>query len=99
MKVSIELKDQDRRLDTSKGILIPSSLNLTLYKVRYMYKTKRGNSRESYYKVIAEDREEAKFKAITFLNEFNKKYPYRALSNVNILESKPVAEYKVQISA
>lgn len=99
MKVNLELKDQDKREEIEKGILVPTSINLVLYKVRYMYKTKRGRQRESYYKVIAEDEEDARFKAIEFLNNFNKKYPYRTLSNVNILGSKPVAQYKVQISA
>ncbi len=58
-----------------------------VYKVRYTYKTNRGNQKENHKYLIADDNEDAKFKFIEYINDFNNEKPYRAVSNVKILDT------------
>lgn len=79
--------------DINKDMLHDMSLKLiskevkhNVWKVRYSYKTKRGNSRENYKYVIATDSTDAKIDFLNYINKFNKENEHRSLSNVKILE-------------
>lgn len=65
---------------------IDYDIKFDVYQVRYTYDTNRHNRRENHKYVIAGDYEDAKFKCIEYINEFNKKKQYRAISNVKILD-------------
>ena len=66
---------------------IEKTRNFNVYKVVYAYKTMRGNKKENHKYIISNDAEEAKFEFIMDINDFNTKNPYRAISNVKILDT------------
>lgn len=76
------------KLFEDKTKLITDKIKLYVYRVNYSYKTKRGNLKENYKIIILNrnDKTEAKFKLMEYLTEFNQKYPFRAISNVKILD-------------
>ncbi|SHJ12500.1 hypothetical protein [Clostridium magnum] len=81
-----EEKNRTAAIDIKNKIIdIPIKLNY--YKIKFSYKTKRGHHRENYKYVpsIVLDDAEAKFSFTEWINEFNRKFPYRALLNVSIL--------------
>lgn len=57
-----------------------------VYKVRYTYKTNKGNPKENYKYLIADYEEQAKLDFIEYINKFNREKPFRAISNVKILD-------------
>ena len=65
---------------------IEEDLKFNVYKIRYKYKTNRGNLSENYKYAIAEDQTEVRFKFIEYINNFNRQKPYRSISNVKILD-------------
>ncbi len=65
---------------------IEEDLKLNVYKIRYTYKTNRSNPKENTKYTIAINKEEARFKFIEYINNFNIQKPYRAISNVKILD-------------
>lgn len=65
---------------------IDYEMRFSIYKIRYTYKTVRGNKKENYKYLIASDGTDAKFKFLDYIKRFNKEKPYRAISNVRILE-------------
>lgn len=65
---------------------IDEEIKFNIYKVIYTYKTARGNKRENHKYTIAADSEDAKFKCIETINNFNRVNTYRAISNVKILD-------------
>lgn len=67
--------------------LITDKIKAYLYKVEFQYQTKRHNWKTNYKTLVLNtiDEDEAKFKFLEYINEFNNKYPYRALLNVKIL--------------
>lgn len=65
---------------------IDYEMKFLIYKVIYSYKTARGNKKENNKYLIASDGTDAKFKFLDYINKFNKEKPYRAISNVKILD-------------
>ena len=65
---------------------IEEDIKFNVYKIRYTYKTNKNNPKENYKYTMAENQEEARFKFIEYINNFNKQKPYRAISNVKILD-------------
>lgn len=65
---------------------IDYDIKFDVYQVRYTYDTNRHNRRENHKYVIANDYEDAKLKFINYINDFNEKKKYRAISNVKILD-------------
>lgn len=80
-----------------KNRIIDTVIKLNYYKIRFNYKTKRRNNKEDYRFINAVDEVEAKFKFIEYQNEFNKKYPYRALLNVKILSCVYIGSSKLSL--
>lgn len=98
MKAKVCLIDKDNREDLEKGLLIPSKIKVSLYKIKYLYKTKRGHLRETSIKTLADDATDAKIKVLDYIEEVNKKYPYKTVSNVSILDAKLIGTYEVSLS-
>ena len=65
---------------------IEYKMKSNVYKVRYTYKTIRGNPKENYKYLIADDAIDAKFKFLEFIEKFNEKHKHRSISNVKILD-------------
>ena len=65
---------------------IEYEFQFNVYKVLYTYRTVRGNNRENHRYLIAQDNEDAKLKFIEYINKTNNDKPYRAISNVKILD-------------
>ena len=65
---------------------VDCEMKFPIYKVTYSYKTARGNKKENDKYLIASDETDAKFRFLDYINEFNKEKPYRAISNVKILD-------------
>ena len=86
MKIS---KDDKLDFDLTKDFnmkFIEYDLTFNVYKVIYTYRTVRGNNRENHRYLISQDKEEAKLKFIEYINKTNNEKPYRAISNVKILD-------------
>lgn len=72
-------------------------ITIPLYKVQYSYVTKRGNHRkgEKYYFSLAGEHDELDFeiemRLMDCISDENREKPYRAISNVQILDVKRVA--------
>lgn len=91
-----EEKNRAAVIDIKNKILdIP--IKLDYYKIKFSYKTTRGNKKEDYRFVNAVDDVEAKTRFIEYQNEFNKKYPYRALLNVQILSCAYMGSSKLSL--
>lgn len=77
--------------------ILNSMLSIPLYQIRYSYRTIRGNTREGkkYYFSLNGEHEEFEFevsmKLEDWINDENYRRPYRAISNVEILEITRVA--------
>lgn len=71
--------------------LISKSVKVYIYKVHYRYTTKRGNIKYANKVVVIPDSDigAAKAEVIEYINEHNKQFPYRMLSNVKILDVLP----------
>lgn len=80
-----DIKDFEIPIDFNMKY-INYDINFNVYKVIYTYSTSRDNKRENHKYLIADDYEDAKFKFINYINEFNAGKPYRAISNVKILD-------------
>ena len=57
-----------------------------IYKIIYTYKTIRGNAKENHKYIIEKDSTEAKFSFLKYIKDSNENKPYRAISNVKILD-------------
>lgn len=68
--------------------LITENIKAYVYRINFSYKTKRSNRKQSCRHVVLKDldKDEAKVNFIEYINNFNKKFPYRELSNVEILD-------------
>lgn len=72
-------------------------LTVPLYRVRYSYMTQRGNIRQSekYFFALAGEHEELAFEVEIKLKDWfeqeNREKPYRAVSNVEILDIDRIA--------
>ncbi|MEG0296794.1 MAG: hypothetical protein RR620_08740 [Clostridium sp.] len=102
-KLSVQLEafyDEEKNSELRQDIhmkLINREIKHEVYKVIYSYKTKRGNIKENHKYVISEDSEDATFKFLEHINEFNKEYPYRAILNVKILKVTSVGNLKISL--
>lgn len=65
---------------------IEKKITFKVYKVKYTYKTNKGNPKENEKYLIADYEERAKLDFIEYINNFNKEKPFRAISNVKILD-------------
>lgn len=65
---------------------IDYEIKFEIYKVVYTYKTVRGNKKENYKYLIASDDTDARIKFLDHIKKFNEEKPYRAISNVKILD-------------
>lgn len=65
---------------------IDCEMRFLIYKVIYTYKTIRGNLKENYKYLIAEDDADAIVKFLDYIKKSNEEKPYRAISNVKILD-------------
>lgn len=79
-----------------------SEISIPVYEVSYSYVTSRGNHRQAKkYMFLRSEHEELAFEVEMALNDwvedFNRKRPYRKISNVKILEIRPTAYAKLQI--
>ena len=74
--------------------LIPTVMKYNIYKIRYTYKTKRGNRKENYRYAISKDTDDAIMQFIDYINQYNDKKQYRAVSNVKILETYYIGQFK-----
>lgn len=84
--------------------ILTGYLNVPLYRVRYTYITSRGNSRRTnkyiLLRLIHEDVDlEIDMALQDWVDEQNKTYPYRKISNVKILEIKLIAYAKLSLTA
>lgn len=88
---------EDRAIKSIKSLfeneseLISKSVKVYIYKVHYRYTTKRGNLKTASKVVVIPDSDigAAKAEVIEYINEHNKQFPYRMLSNVKILDVLP----------
>lgn len=74
--------------------LIPTTIRFNIYKIIYTYKTKRGNRKKNYRYAISKDTDDAIIQFIDYINQYNDKKQYRAVSNVKILETYYVGQFK-----
>lgn len=67
--------------------LLNDNVKVYCFRVNYSYFTKRKNFKENCKIIVLNinDKDEAKMKVIEEINNFNNKYPYKAISNVKIL--------------
>lgn len=82
-------EDEDKNKKALHDIslkLIPTKIKHSIWKVRYTYRTVRGNNKENYKYVISTDGTDAKIDFLEYIHEFNKNNQHRALSNVKILD-------------
>lgn len=84
--------------DTHPSMFIGDNISFMIFKVTYSYTTCRGNYKEGYKFVFLKDYEEIdQFEAsimvetmfTNWVDDFNHKYPFRAISNVRILDNAP----------
>lgn len=80
-----DIKDFEIPIDFNMKY-INYDIKFNVYQIRYTYETPRHNKRENHKYVIASDSEDAKFKFINYINDFNKNKQYRSISNVKILD-------------
>lgn len=85
------------------------AIAMKLYHVRYTYRTGRGNDREgTKYLFLPETDDINKLEGYELdvmvegilqrnIDDYNRKYPYRAISNVQILGVEPLANAKLAI--
>lgn len=85
MKIEQSMVDTDLPKDF-KMKLIEQKHTVNLYKVDYTYKTKRGNTIGNYAYITAVDSTDARFRFMDSINDNNIKKPFRAISNVDILD-------------
>lgn len=88
MKMRIDKTDKiDFELPEDFNLkFIEKKIILKVYKVRYTYKTNKGNPKENEKYLIADYEEQVKLDFIEYINNFNIEKPFRAISNVKILD-------------
>ena len=89
-----EYREFIKRLHPSQ--FLSGGVRATLYEISYSYTTIRGNGRTAKkYTLMNPDHEEAgieiEMKLRDWVSSHNAKRPYRMISNVTILEIKPMA--------
>ena len=89
-----EYRDFIKRLHPSQ--FLSGGIRATLYEVSYSYTTVRGNGKTAKkYTILRLDHEDYDLEIETQLEEWvkdhNRKRPYRKISNVTILEIRPLA--------
>ncbi len=89
-----EYREFIKRLHPSQ--FLSGGVRATLYEISYSYTTIRGNGRTAKkYTLLNPDHEEAgieiEMKLRDWVSSHNAKRPYRMISNVTILEMKPMA--------
>lgn len=89
-----EYRDFLKKLHPSQ--FLNSIVRIPIYEVKYSYYTKRGNYRVAYkYILLRLEHEELDMEIEMafqhWLDDLNEFKPYRAISNAEILEIKPIA--------
>lgn len=84
--------------DIHPSLIIGDNISFMIFKITYSYTDNRGHNKERYKYVLLKeyadlDEYEASIMAEglfqTWVSDFNFKYPFRAISNVKILENTP----------
>lgn len=75
------------RQDVHYKNLLYKDLSLPIQRVDFSYETMRGNKREDFRLLFADSLEKIKTSLLDRILELNKKAPYKALLNVQILNS------------
>lgn len=85
------IKNIDELLEVNpKQIINNVNLNVVVHKVNYSYTTIKGNPKrgEKYFLLNGlNPQKDMKIELERYIDNFNKKYPYRKLSNVKFLDS------------
>ncbi len=92
--------------DMHPSMFIGDRLTVCLFKVTYRYTTKRGNKRENYKILLTNDTigldayeseimVETKFQ--NWISDFNFAFPFKAISNVEILDIQPYCNANVLV--
>ncbi|AAK79171.1 hypothetical protein [Clostridium acetobutylicum] len=79
-----------KKIHPRQVISFLEEIPISIYKVKFRYTTFRGNRREKemYFLIKTYSPEEDMQKYLDkYINDFNKKFPNRQLSNVQILDS------------
>lgn len=89
-----EYRDFIKKLHPSQ--LLTGRLSTPLYRVEYSYETVRGNFRQARkYILLRLEHEDVDLEIEMILNDWvedhNSRRPYRRISNVSILEIRPIA--------
>lgn len=77
---------------------IPSKIEVFTYKIKFTYKTVRGNEKEQERLIKATNSRYAKQQWQLWIWDFNEKYPYRAMSNAKILDIVLVASEYIEFN-
>lgn len=103
-EVKATLKDMHPSMIIGSGVL-----GMTVYKVSYSYHTIRGNYREGYKMLFLKEGDPINFlegferdimiegRMQIYFDNFNFKYPFRAISNVQILDVVQYANAELNI--
>jgi hypothetical protein len=94
-------QDKDKTYKTIEDIkskLIPENLKLTYFRIEFSYKTIRGNNKENIKYIRAIDTDDARFKFIEYINQFNKDYSFRPYLNAKILKCAEEGSIKILIN-
>lgn len=67
-------------------LAIPGKVLLRQFKITFEYDTKRNNHKTRIVTIKATDKEQAEFWFYRWCDSQNEKHPFRAYSNVKILE-------------
>jgi len=96
---TVKYRDFLKKLHPSQ--LLSSMVSVPIYEVEYSYYTKRGNYRVARKYGFLPEHENLDFQIEMLLNDWveeqNKRKPYRKISNVEILEIRSIAYAKVKI--
>ncbi len=97
--ITEQVNDELRNVHPSQIIMMPQTM--ILYRVKISYRTLRGRERESSKYVFFPDDNhepmEVDMKVLCHIEDENKSMPYRAISNVKILEVESMAKTSLSI--
>lgn len=80
--------NKKRKMYSDNLKIITEDLSSYVYRVNFSYKTRRGNKRQSHRYLVNNELDIADIKVrfLDYVSNYNKEFPYRELSNVEILD-------------
>lgn len=97
---------KDELKDIHPSMFIGDNISFKMYKVTYLYTTMRGNEKQSYkylflkeYEGLDEYEASIMVEGIleNWIQDFNFKFPFRAILNVKILDIVPYAKASLMV--